>query len=80
MADVFTRMIVGWEMHPDELAQHGANLMTQTYIRRRVKPHSLVLHSGNGGTMKSATLLAILQRLGAVPLFSRPSVRDGNPY
>jgi transposase InsO family protein len=80
MVDVFTRMIVGWEIHPDELAEHAANLMIKTCMRNRVKPDSLVLHSDNGSPMKGATMLATLQRLGVVPSFSRPSVSDDNPY
>lgn len=30
--------------------------------------------------MKGGTLLATLPRLGVMPSFSRPSVRDDNPY
>src|SRR5262245_47786993 len=39
-----------------------------------------VLHTDNGGTMKGATMLATLQRLGGVPSFSRPRVSDDNPF
>jgi transposase InsO family protein len=80
MVDVFTRMIVGWEIHPDELGEHAANLMIKTCMRNRVRPDNLVLHSDNGSPMKGATMLATLQRLGVVPSFSRPSVSDDNPY
>lgn len=80
MVDVFTRMIVGWEIHPEELADHASTLMIKTCMKHHIKPDQLVLHSDNGGPMKGATMLSTLQRLGVVPSFSRPSVSDDNPY
>ena len=40
----------------------------------------MVLHSDNGSPMKGATMLAKLQQLSVIPLFSRPSVSNDNPY
>ena len=80
MVDVFTRMIVGWEIHLEELADHASTLMIKTCMKHHIKPEQLVLHSDNGGPMKGATMLSTLQRLGVVPSFSRPSVSDDNPY
>ena len=80
MVDVFTRMIVGWEIHPEELADHASTLMIKTCMKHHIKPDQLVLHSDNGGPMKGATMLSTLQRLGVAPSFSRPSVSDDNPY
>lgn len=78
--DVFTRMIVGWEIHPEELADHASTLMIKTCMKHHNKPDQLVLHSDNGGPMKGATMLSTLQRLGVVPSFGRPSVSENNPY
>lgn len=78
--DVYSRMIVGWEIHEDERADHAAALITKTCLRHRVRQDELVLHADNGSPMKGATMLATLQRLGIVPSFSRPSVSDDNPY
>src|SRR5690554_4894004 len=78
--DVYSRMIVGWEIHEDERAEHAAALITKTCLRHRVQQDELVLHADNGSPMKGATMLATLQRLGIVPSFSRPSVSDDNPY
>lgn len=80
VVDIYSRKIVGWEMHYDELADHAAALITRACRRERVARNALVLHADNGGPMKGATMLATLQRLGVVPSFSRPSVSDDNPY
>lgn len=78
--DIYSRMIVGWEVHEQESASHAAQLITKACLRHQVARHQLVLHSDNGGPMKGATMLATLQRLGVVASFSRPSVSDDNPY
>src|SRR5690554_7276988 len=78
--DVYSRMIVGWEVHVDERAEHAATLITKACMRHGVRREQLVLHADNGSPMKGATMLATLQRLGIMPSFSRPSVSDDNPY
>lgn len=78
--DVYSRYIVGWEIHPDELSSHAGELVTKACWRERVARDQLVLHADNGGPMKGATMLATLQKLGVVPSFSRPSVSNDNPY
>ena len=78
--DVFSRKIVGWEVHEIESANHASRLFQKTYLREGVAGDDLVLHSDNGSPMKGSTMLATLQRLGVMPSFSRPSVSDDNPY
>lgn len=78
--DIFSRKIVGWEVHHDELADHASVLITKACLAEGVRRHQLVLHADNGSPMKGATMLATLQRLGIVPSFSRPTVSDDNPY
>lgn len=78
--DIFSRKIVGWEVHEDELAEHAATLIRKACLAERIRGTNLVLHADNGGPMKGATMLATLQQLGVVPSFSRPSVSDDNPY
>lgn len=80
IVDIYSRYIVGWEIHPDELASHAGALMAKACLRQHVRPDQLVLHADNGGPMKGATMLATLQKLGVVPSFSRPSVSNDNPY
>jgi putative transposase len=55
-------------------------LMKQACLDEGVSEGELVLHSDNGAPMKGATMLAMLQELGVIPSFSRPSVSDDNPY
>ena len=78
--DIFSRKIVGWEVHAEELAEHASTLISKACLAEGVRRGQLVLHADNGSPMKGATMLATLQRLGIVPSFSRPSVSDDNPY
>ena len=78
--DVYSRKIVGWEVHESELAEHASVLIHKACLAEGVAGRDLVLHADNGSPMKGATMLATLQRLGIIPSFSRPSVSDDNPY
>ena len=78
--DIFSRKIVGWQIHCDELSALAADLMTDICLREKIKPNQVTLHSDNGSPMKGATMLATLQELGVMPSFSRPSVSNDNPY
>jgi transposase InsO family protein len=80
MEDVFSRMIVGWNIEEVESAEHAARLIDDACDKQGISKWKLTLHSDNGGPMKGATMLATLQRLGVLPSFSRPSVSDDNPY
>ena len=78
--DLYSRKIVGWEVHHGESAQHAATLIEKACWAEKTRQDGLVLHSDNGSPMKGATMLAKLQKLGIMPSFSRPSVRNDNPY
>lgn len=78
--DIFSRKIVGWQVHDTQLSELAADLMTDICRREQIQPAQVTLHSDNGSPMKGATLLATLQELGIVPSFSRPSVSNDNPY
>jgi putative transposase len=78
--DVFSRKVVGWEVHTEQTGGHASALFRKAHLREGVADGELVLHSDNGSPMKGATLLVTLQRLGVVPSFSRPSVSNDNPY
>lgn len=80
IVDIYSRKIVGFSVHDQELSSHAANLITQACMDESVLRDQLVLHSDNGVPMKGATMLATLEKLGVVPSFSRPSVSDDNPY
>lgn len=78
--DVYSRKIVGWEVHIEESATLAARLVQTAIHDERADARRLVLHADNGGPMKGSTMLATLQRLGVVASFSRPSVSDDNPF
>lgn len=80
VVDVWSRMIVGWEVHEKESAEHASTLITEASLRHGVDSEKLVLHSDNGGPMKGATMLATLHWLEISPSFSRPSVSNDNAY
>ncbi len=78
--DVWSRRIVGFEVHAEESMALSAELVSATCAAEGIDPRGLVLHSDNGGPMRGSTMLATLQRLGIVPSFSRPKVSDDNPF
>ena len=78
--DIFSRLIIAWEIHHDELAEHASVLINKACLKHGVSKDQLVLHADNGSPMKGATMLTTLQKLGIVPSFSRPSVSDDNPF
>lgn len=79
VVDLYSRRIVGWEVHERESAELAAAMMVRV-LAEAGNPTGLRVHSDNGPAMKGATLLATLQALGVVPSFSRPSVSDDNPF
>jgi transposase InsO family protein len=82
IVDVWSRKILGWEVHDVESAELSSALIQR--VRDEAGPDvdlvGWVLHADNGGPMKGATMLATMQRLGVVPSFSRPSVSNDNPF
>lgn len=78
--DIFSRKIVGWEVHDRESADLAAHLVDRICGEQGIRCGELTLHADNGGPMKGATLLVTLERLGVAPSHSRPRVSDDNPY
>jgi putative transposase len=78
--DVWSRKIVGWDVHETESSELAAVLVNRACAAEGMDPSGRVLHADNGGPMKGATLLATLRDLGIVHSFSRPRVSDDNPY
>jgi transposase InsO family protein len=74
--DLYSRKIVGWEVHDSDDSAHAAHLVRRTALSEGIaalqaKP---VLHGNNGATLKATTVLAMLQWLGVKPSYSRPRV------
>lgn len=78
--DVWSRMIVGAEVHEVEDDALSAKLIERCCAEQGVGRDQLVLHADNGGAMKGNTMLAKLQQLGVMPSFSRPHVSDDNAF
>ena len=76
--DVWSRLIAAWEVHSYESGEVASEIMKS--LHRRQSLEGVHLHSDNGSPMKSATMLATLQKLGVAPSFSRPQVSNDNPY
>ncbi len=78
--DLFSRKIVGWEVHEKESMELSSKLLQKICLSEGIEKGQLHVHSDNGGPMKGATMLVTMQWLGVVPSFSRPSVSDDNPF
>ena len=80
IVDVFSRKIVGWEIHDAENSENAARLVHKAVLAEGCVLKPLVLHSDNGSPQKGSTLRAKLDALGITPSFSRPRVSNDNPY
>jgi len=78
--DLYSRKVVGWEIHEQESAGQASTLMKKAHLRENVGITPLVLHSDNGSPMKGASLLATLYELGVASSYSRPRVSNDNAY
>lgn len=82
IVDLYSRKIVGFEVHDTDSAEHAAHLARRTALAEGVhaKPVRPVLHGDNGATLKATTVLAMLHWLGIEPSYSRPRVSDDNAF
>ncbi len=80
--NLFSRQIVGFEVHDSDTAEHAAHLARRTALAEGVHAMPLrpVLHGDNGATLKATTVLAMLHWLGISPSYSRPRVSDDNAF
>ncbi|GHU15747.1 transposase [Betaproteobacteria bacterium] len=80
--DLYSRKIVGWEVHPRDDADHAVHLLKRTALAEGIHAsvERPVLHGDNGSTLKATTALAMLNWLGIKPSYSRPRVSDDNPF
>ncbi|MBU3161842.1 IS3 family transposase [Clostridium frigoris] len=78
--DMFSRMIVGYEVWETENAEYAKILVSRALLSQKILGKPLILHSDNGSPMKAATFLATLEKLGVQSSFSRPRVSNDNPY
>jgi len=78
--DIFSRKIVGYEVHEQECGERAAELIQRCILREQCLNKPLVLHSDNGAPMKSQTMKAKMEELGVLSSYSRPRVSNDNPF
>lgn len=78
--DVYSRKVVAHEVHSAESAEMASLLMRKASLAEGLAGRKVVLHSDNGSSMKGATMLATLEKLGIMPSFSRPRVSNDNAF
>ena len=80
--DLYSRKIVGWEVHDTDDSSHATHLVKRTALSEGIATLDIkpVLHGDNGSTLKATTVLSMLQWLGIKPSYSRPRVSDDNAY
>ena len=78
--DIYSRKIVGWEIHEEESSDNASQLVSKAHLREGVGDNPLVLHSDNGSPMKGASLLTTLYTLNIASSYSRPRVSNDNAY
>lgn len=80
--DLFSRKIVAHEVHDADNAEHATELVKRAALAEGVQTalRKPVLHGDNGVSLKSTSVLAMLQWLGISPSYSRPRVSDDNAF
>ena len=76
IVDIFSRKIVGWEVHERESADLAAALIRQAVWAEACISRPLVLHADNGSPMTGATMKVTLEKLGIIASCSRPRVSN----
>uniref|UniRef100_UPI001CBAD32B DDE-type integrase/transposase/recombinase n=1 Tax=Tateyamaria pelophila TaxID=328415 RepID=UPI001CBAD32B len=80
IVDIFSRKIVGWEVHEREAAELAATLIQKAVWAEACVSRPSVLHADNGSPMKGATMKTTLEKLGIMASYSRPRVSNDNPF
>jgi putative transposase len=80
--DLYSRKVVGWEVHAEDDADHASHLVRRTALAEGIamRDNKPVLHGDNGATLKATTVLAMLHWLGIKASYSRPRVSDDNAF
>ncbi len=80
--DVYSRKIVGFEVHGTDSSDHAVDLLRRTALAEGIYslPKKPVLHGDNGATLKATTVLAMMNWLGLRASHSRPRVSDDNAF
>ena len=80
MIDIFSRLVVGWQIVRRANAAVAENFIRETLRAEGVEPGDAALHSDRGTEMTAQLVCDLLDALGVVRSLSRPQVSDDNPY
>ena len=80
IVDIYSRKIVGSEVHERESAELAAVLIRQAVLAEGCIGNPLVLHADNGSPMKGATMKVMMTTLGITASYSRPRVSNDNAF
>jgi len=81
--DVLRRKVVAWDVAEREDPAIAADLVSRACLREKIskrRRQPLILRAGSGNAMRASTLERRLEELGVFWSFSRPRVRNDNPY
>lgn len=78
--DIFSRIIIGWEIHDSECSIKSSDLAEKLILKEKIKPGTLRIHSDNGTPMRSSPMISVLEELQVAKSFSRPRVSNDNPF
>jgi transposase InsO family protein len=80
IVDIYSRKIVGWEVHDRESSEHASVLIRKAVLAEGCIGQPLVLHADNGSPMKGSTMKITMENLGITSSYSRPRVSNDNPF
>ena len=78
--DIYSRKVVGWEVHEKESAQLAAEVVKKAILSEQCTNQLKVLHADNGSPQKGSHLAGLLESLGVERSHSRPRVSNDNAY
>lgn len=78
--DIFSRYVVGWMLATRESGNLAKQLLEESYLKQRIQPHQLVIHSDRGAAMKSLSVVNLHAKLDITKSHSRPHVSNDNPF
>jgi putative transposase len=80
IVDIYSRKIVGWEVHDRESSEQASVLIRKAVWAEGCIGQPLVLHADNGSPMKGSTMKTPMEKLGITSSYSRPRVSNDNPF
>jgi putative transposase len=78
--DIFSRMVVGWMVAHQELAELAERLIGDTIVKQGITADQLTIHMDRGSAMTSKSVALFLADLGVSKTHSRPHVANDNPF